>query len=160
MEFLYFLTERYHGVQLLYPPATPLPRFAKCFTCVPSLQRSHRPGWWEQSSGCSAYLPEVPAGQPAAITSTLTPSTVWGMQHKPSSNLLMKGSPVLWKCQEIGSNHIPDSHFLPSTVPKCNYSGNACIIDNQPFPVSPQNTSHPCPLLFPLNRKMYSHIQA
>lgn len=64
---------------------------------------------------------------------------------------------MLWKCQEIGSNHILDSHFLPSTVSKCNYLGNACITDKQPFPVSPQNTSHPCPLLFPLNTKVYSH---
>lgn len=57
--------------------------------CHPGLGRR------EQCSNGSTYLLAELVGQLAGIAPRLLPSPVWGIKHKPTSNLLMRGSPAL-----------------------------------------------------------------
>lgn len=59
-------------------------------TCVP-------PQAWEEGAVWygSTYLLAELVGQLAKIAPRLTPSPAWGIKHKPSSDLLMRGSPAL-----------------------------------------------------------------
>jgi len=107
-----------------YPPKT-----GESFTCVPP--QASEGG----ATRLSAYLLAEPVGQLAGTAPGLVPSSAWGINHKPSSNLLMRGSPaLLGEYQEISSSCTLDCHFPPSTASKCNYWANACTIDQAVSP--------------------------
>lgn len=54
-----------------------------------------RPGRREQCDNGSTCLLAELVRQLAGIAPRLVPSPAWGIKHKPTSNLLMRGSPAL-----------------------------------------------------------------
>lgn len=90
IEFLYFC-HRVMPCGSTVPPASCYP---------PKMSRSSpvchpKPGRREQCGSGSTYLLAELVGQLAKTAPRLTPSPAWDIKHKPSSDLLMRGSPAL-----------------------------------------------------------------